>query len=356
MADQPPYRVIIVDDDPDVAGYLCAVLEKRGGCEVMSLTDPAEVAAAVARFDPDVVVTDIEMPGVDGIELMRRLRLLRPELRVVIMTAHISVDYAVSALRNQADEFLTKPIASADLIAVVRRLSEDGRRARLSGAHQTVLAIGAHPDDVEIAVGGIMAAHQAAGDSLAVLTLSRGSRGGAADDRQRESLAAAELIGARLFLEDLTDTRISGADPTVSIIERVVAEVAPTIVYTHSHHDRHQDHRAVHDAAMVATRDVAMVACFQSPSSTVDYRPGRFVTIDGFTERKLQLLDCFRSQTDLRDYLDPEFVLATARYWSRFGSGRSVEPLEIVREAVTVGPADRSSPHPATRTSERGAG
>ena len=335
MVDQH-YRVLVVEDDPDVAFYTRTVLEKRG-CIVTVIPDPTLARAALASFEPDVVITDIEMPGLTGLDLLDQIRAERPGTPVVVMTAHVSIDYAVAALRSQADEFLTKPVSSADLISVVTRLAEESRRARAALPHlEVVLAIGAHPDDVEIGVGGILAAHRAAGDSVTILTLSRGARGGEADHRQDESLAAAELIGARLFLEDLIDTQIVSSDPTVGIIERVVCEMSPTIVYTHSNHDRHQDHRAVHDATLVATRAVRTVACYQSPSATVDFRPNRFVTIDGFTETKLRLLGCFASQAGIRDYLEPGFVLATARYWSRYGTGLNCEPLEIVRDSADV--------------------
>jgi len=336
MGDQA-YRVIVIEDDQDVALYTQTVLQKRG-CVVQVISDPLLARAAIVSFEPDVVITDIEMPGMSGLELIDQIRAERPGTPVVVMTAHVSVDYAVSALRSNADEFLTKPVSSADLFSVVTRLAERFRRAKAAAPpREAVLAIGAHPDDVEIGVGGILAAHRSAGDTVTILTLSRGGRGGEADDRQHESLAAAELIGARLFLEDLVDTRIGNADPTVGIIERVVRETQPTIVYTHSNHDRHQDHRAVHDASLVATRGVRTVACYQSPSATVDYRPNRFVSIDGFTETKLALLRCFGSQAGIRSYLEPDFVLATARYWSRYGAGAiSCEPLEIVREAADV--------------------
>jgi LmbE family N-acetylglucosaminyl deacetylase len=335
VVDQP-YRVIVVEDDLDVAFFTKTVLEKRG-CVVETISDPFLARAAIARFQPDVVITDIEMPGLTGLDLIDQIRAERPGTPVVVMTAHVSVDYAVAALRSQADEFLTKPVSSSDLISVVTRLSDEYRRAQAATPpKESVLAIGAHPDDVEIGVGGILAAHRAAGDTVTILTLSRGARGGEADDRQNESLVAAELIGARLFLEDLVDTHISNSDPTVGIIERVVAEVNPTVVYTHSNHDRHQDHRAVHEATLVATRAVRTVACYQSPSATVDYRPNRFVSIDGFTDTKLALIASFRSQSGIRGYLEPDFVLATARYWSRYGGGTSCEPLEIVRESADV--------------------
>lgn len=330
------FRVVVVEDDPDVAFFMKTVLEKRADAVAIAVTDPSIALERIAEFDPDLVITDIEMPGISGLDLLKTLRDQYPGMPVVVMTAHVSVDYAVSALRAQADEFLTKPVASAELVEIVNRLAAEGRVKRAARRQQVVLAVGAHPDDVEIGVGGILAAHRDAGNQLVILTLSRGARGGDADDRQHESLASAELLGARLFLEDLEDTHISAADPTVGIIERVVAEVQPDIVYTHSSHDRHQDHRAVHAATNVATRSVRTVCCYQSPSATIDFRPTRFVPIDGFTETKLQLLDCFRSQTELRAYLEPDFVLATARYWSRFGGGKSCEPLEVMRDTADI--------------------
>lgn len=333
----PPYRVLIVEDDEDVALYVQTVLERRLGCEAVVLGSSFGFTETVRSFAPDVLVTDIELPGTSGLELMDAAREIDPLLPVIVMTAHSSVDYAVRALRGGADEFLQKPLNSKDLVSAVERFAASARAARARRRGRTVLAIGAHPDDVEIGVGGVLAAHAAAGDPITILTLSRGARGGAADDRQHESLAAAELIGARLFLEDQPDTSISNGDPTVGIIERVVQAVQPTTVYVHSRNDRHQDHRAVHEATLVATRRVETVACYQSPSTTIDFRPTRFVGIDGFVETKLALLACFASQSGIRDYLEPDLVLATARYWSRFGTARNVEPLEVIRDAAGIG-------------------
>lgn len=334
MSEDSP-RVLVVDDDPDVALLVKTVLERRAGCIVDVAGDGLSAVERVAAMRPDVVVTDIEMPGLSGLELLAELRRTVPSVPVVVMTAHVSVEYAVSALRAQADEFLTKPLDNGKLVEAVMRLVEEGRRRREEARKpERVLAIGAHPDDVEIGVGGLLAAHARAQDEITILTLSRGARGGDADSRQNESLASADMLGARLFLKDLVDTEISGGGSTVRIIEEVVQEIQPTIVYTHSSHDRHQDHRAVSEATIVATRRVGTVACYQSPSSTIDFRPTRFVRIDNFLDDELRLLERFGSQTASRDYLEPEFVTATARYWSRFGGGTAVEPLEVVRETA----------------------
>lgn len=328
-----PGRVLVVDDDPDLVQLVKTLLERRAGCVVQTAGDGASALAALDGFDPDVILADIEMPGMNGLQMLDAVRARAPWMPVVIVTAHVSVDYAVTALRAQADEFLTKPLDVAQMIAVVERLVLESR-ARRGGAKRSevVLAIGAHPDDVEIGAGGILAGHHAAGDDIVVLTLTRGARGGDADRRQLEALAAAELLGARLFLKDLTDTEVDGGGPTVRLIEEVVREVRPTIVYTHTRHDRHQDHRATNEATIVATRGVATVACFQSPSSTIDFHPNRFVSIDRYIDAKLELLDCFGSQTESRYYLDRDFVTTTAKYWSRFGEGAYVEPLEILRD------------------------
>jgi LmbE family N-acetylglucosaminyl deacetylase/CheY-like chemotaxis protein len=340
------YRVLVVDDDPDVAMYTSTVLERRGFCEVRAITNPSLARTAVDEFRPDVVVTDIEMPGMTGLELIAQLRADQPDLPIVVMTAHLSVDYAVGALRSQADEFLVKPIQSPELISIVRRLALEGRANRDAGRpREYVLAIGAHPDDVELGVGGILSAHRDAGDTVVILTMSRGGKGGTPERRQGESVRSAELLGARLFLEDLADTEITSTGSTIAIIERVIKQVSPTIVYTHSVHDRHQDHRAVHEAVLVAARAVDTVACYQSPSSTVDFRPSRFVSIDGFTDRKVALLQCFHSQEGTRKYLEPEFILSTARYWSRFSStSEHCEPLEIIRDADDLSIQSRSRP------------
>ncbi len=146
----------------------------------------------------------------------------------------------------------------------------------------------------------------------------------------------------------MTRVLITGVGgPTVRLIEDVVREIAPTIVYTHTNHDRHQDHRATHDATLVATRSVETIACYQSPSSTIDFRPTRFVSIDGFIERKLELLACFGSQVDRREYLAPDFVTTTARYWARFGDGALVEPLEMIRDTAGLASSpDRAEAEP----------
>ncbi|CAN5210060.1 hypothetical protein BH09ACT5_BH09ACT5_18360 [soil metagenome] len=331
------FRVVIVEDDPDVALYSKTVLEKRGECVVITLADPRLAANTVAEFQPDVLLTDIEMPGMSGLDLIAEVRQIMPGLPVIVMTAHASVDYAITALRHDANEFLTKPVSSADLVSHVTRLATEARRsAAVVSEAESVLAIGAHPDDVESGVAGILAAHRAAGDRVTILTLSAGMREGGIQHAWNEGSQSAQVIGANLLLEDALGGAHPSGLPLVEIIRKVIGDVGATVVYVHSKNDDNQDHRAVHDAALIAASKVRTVACYQGSSSTPDFRPNRFVSIDGFTDAKLAMLGSFAVGLERPLYLQPDFALATARAWSRYGTGAYNEALEIVRDSASV--------------------
>jgi LmbE family N-acetylglucosaminyl deacetylase/ActR/RegA family two-component response regulator len=323
-------RILLVDDDLALGGYLSRVL-RSGGFDVAHELDAPAALFRVEAEQWDLLITDIELPGMNGLELLERVSEKVPELPVAVLTGHPSVDYAVTALRGSAAEFLSKPVSAADLLAKATELIESGRAARDAG-REKVLAIGAHPDDVEIGAGGTLAAHGAVGDAVSILTLSRGAIGGDKAQRAREARESADIIGARLFLMDLEDTHIPEGNPTIGLIEEVIAQTQPTIVYTHSLHDLHQDHRNIHRAAMVACRGVGRVFCYQSPSATVDYRPTYFVTIDDYLSRKLKVIDAFSTQASIRDYMEPELITSTARYWARYSAGTHAEPFETIRD------------------------
>lgn len=331
-----PFRVIVVEDDHDVAQFAKTVLEKRELCVVMTIADPRLVASAVETFDPDLILSDIEMPGMSGLDLILQVRALRPHIPIILMTAHASLDYALTALRSHADEFLTKPVASADLISHVSRLAQASRERKSESVRQVVLAIGAHPDDVEIGVGGTLAAHAAAGDSVTILTLSAGYREGGIQNAWYEGSNSAAVIGATLILEPNYEPFLSATDPTMSVIRRHIDEIDPTVIYVHSKNEQSQDHRNVHEATLAAAGATRTIACYQGTQATVDFRPNRFISIDGFTDAKVAMLSCFGLLGGRTPYLEADFALATARAWSRYGQGDFCEPLEILRDAAQL--------------------
>jgi LmbE family N-acetylglucosaminyl deacetylase len=329
--DQMRGRILLIDDDLALGAYLARVLRTHGQFEVTHELDAGSALRCLESEQWDLLITDIEMPGMTGLELIAKVRRVVPDLPIAVLTGHPTVDYAVTALRRSVSEFLAKPIAADDLIGRAAALVEEGRRARTQG-RESVLAIGAHPDDIEIGAGGTLLAHRSAGDTITALTLTRGSRGGEEDRRIREATKAAEILGARLFLKDLDDTHISESDPTIGIIEAAIREVDPTIVYTHSDHDVYMDHRNTHRATMVAARKVGQVYCYQSPLATIEFRPAHFVAVDQHMGVKLSTVEIFGSQVSQRDHLEPELIEATARYWSRFSGGSHAEAFEVIRQ------------------------
>jgi LmbE family N-acetylglucosaminyl deacetylase len=232
-----------------------------------------------------------------------------------------------------ADTFLTEPVRPSELVATVSPLLD---RTHTQRAAPAVLAVGAHPDDIEIGCGGALLRHAAEGHQVWLHTLTQGERSGDRPARVLESHAAAAIINARLIMDDLPDTSVPEAGATIEAISAVVARIAPTYVYTHSWNDNHQDHRAVHRATLVAARGVPEVACYQAPSTNIGFSPSRFVDVTSVIERKLDVLRAYHSQWSTRGYLNEETIRSTAHYWSRFGGGRYVEALEIVRAGGPV--------------------
>ena len=327
-------RVLVVEDDEISATMLRMALE-RDGLDVTLEADGARAVIALESERWDLVLTDIELPGIDGLTLAERARRAAGSPPVLVMTAHERFDYAVSALRSGAAGFLTKPVDLDELRAKVAELLEAARDRE--AARPVVLAIGAHPDDVEIGCGGTLLRHAHAGDRTTILTLTGGEHGGDAGARADESRAAAELLGARLVHLQLPDTVLSEGPETISAIEAVIADVGPTIVYTHTLRDNHQDHRSTNRATMIAARGVPNVLCYQAPSTVIDFTPTHFVDVTDFIDAKLRALRAFASQYAVRVYLAEDMTLATARYWSRFAGGVGyVEPLEVVRTSAAA--------------------
>ncbi|HWH10662.1 MAG TPA: PIG-L family deacetylase [Solirubrobacteraceae bacterium] len=326
-----PGRVLVVEDD-EVSATILRLALLRDGHDVVVESD-GEGAAARLEERWDVIVTDIELPGIDGLALADLARKSPGTPPVLVMTAHERFEYAVSALRSGAAGFLTKPVNLDELRAKVRDLLEEARIR--DAARPVVLAIGAHPDDVEIGCGGTLLRHASAGDRTTILTLTGGEHGGDATERAEESRAAAAMLGASLIHLDLPDTVLSEGPETISAIEGAIATVRPTVVYTHTIRDNHQDHRAANRATMVAARGVPNVLCYQSPSTIIEFTPTHFVDVTDFIETKVRALRLFASQHAVRIYLADDMTLSTARYWSRFAGGVGfVEPLEVVRTSA----------------------
>ncbi len=118
MADKDtrPARVLVVDDEPTLLRALEALLQKKG-YEVVALDSPISATQRLAQEDFDVALLDIKMPQLSGLELLNAVKHRRPEVEVIMMTGHATVETAVEALRAGAYHYITKPFDDVDNVA-----------------------------------------------------------------------------------------------------------------------------------------------------------------------------------------------------------------------------------------------
>jgi putative two-component system response regulator len=112
--------ILVVDDEPKICEFL-GILLGREGYKTESAFNAAEALERIARNSYDLVLTDLKMPGMDGFELITRLKKLRPELPVIMITGYATVETAVQALRYGVDDYVTKPFNIDELRKVIAR-------------------------------------------------------------------------------------------------------------------------------------------------------------------------------------------------------------------------------------------
>jgi two-component system, NtrC family, response regulator GlrR len=122
-------RILVVDDDPGLLRLLSIRLRAEQ-YEVEAVESAAEALGALPRFRPDLVITDLRMENMDGIELLKEIQRQRPGLRVLLLTAHGTIPDAVEATQSGAFGFLTKPIDKQQLLDYVERAMKISGLAR----------------------------------------------------------------------------------------------------------------------------------------------------------------------------------------------------------------------------------
>lgn len=130
------FRVIVADDEALIGRNIARNIEKANEAfEVVKIAfDGLEALELTAQLLPDVVFSDIKMPEMDGIELIRRISIEFPEIRTVVISGYNDFEYARDALRHQAVDYLLKPINPNDLQATLCRLEQ-----QLLSKHQELL-------------------------------------------------------------------------------------------------------------------------------------------------------------------------------------------------------------------------
>jgi LmbE family N-acetylglucosaminyl deacetylase len=161
-----------------------------------------------------------------------------------------------------------------------------------------VLAIGAHPDDIEFGCAGTLMKYADTGHGVYTMVLTGGGMGGSKGVRQKEAEAAALQMGVKeIFWGSYQDTELPLNKSLIDDIEKTLESVQPSFIFIHHRHDTHQDHRVLAQAAISATRYVKNVLFFEGPTS-VDFSPNVFVDITTHMDRKMEALAAHASQME----------------------------------------------------------
>ncbi|WP_414170619.1 PIG-L deacetylase family protein [Streptoverticillium reticulum] len=203
---------------------------------------------------------------------------------------------------------------------------------------KSVVAVGAHPDDIELGCGGTLRAHVIAGDRVVMLVMTDGAKGPGlkAEVRRAEQIEAARRLGAEIRWIGYPDGMLASGHEAITIVEDAIEEVGADIVYTHYPHDSHQDHRATAEVSVSAARHVPQVLHYESPTS-LDFEPRLYVGVTPYAEAKLNALEAHGSQTTGSRQVDLESIRALMRVRGFAAKTQFAEAFYPRRFVVDIG-------------------
>jgi CheY-like chemotaxis protein/anti-sigma regulatory factor (Ser/Thr protein kinase) len=184
-------QVLVIDDEPEIRDLVRSILSKKG-VEVRTASTGEEAVEILDRQIPDVVITDVHMPGMNGLDLIRFLNENHPKIPVIVITSFGSYSVAVEALNQGAFYFIPKPFRPADLAKTVQkafrlpRISSERMRAVPFVSHSISMTIPGDPGLIDGVTFQLVTAAEAMGYPQKTLTL-------------RIPIAADELLANAVF-------------------------------------------------------------------------------------------------------------------------------------------------------------
>lgn len=180
-----------------------------------------------------------------------------------------------------------------------------------------ILAIGAHPDDIEFGCGGTLLKYSENGHKVYMLVLSKGDKGGTPAVRQKEQENSARILKVeKLYFGDYIDTEIIQSQKLITEIESFLKDIKPGFIFVHYFDDTHQDHRNLANSAISATRYIQNVLFYEGPT-TQNFTPNVFVDITGVIDKKLECLNAHASQV-LKTNIEGLSIIEAAKSAAHF--------------------------------------
>jgi LmbE family N-acetylglucosaminyl deacetylase len=202
-----------------------------------------------------------------------------------------------------------------------------------------ILAIGAHPDDIEFGCGGALTKFAAKGHQIYLLVMTRGGMGASPKVRAKEQADAKLILGAQqVFWGGYRDTYLVADKNMIEKIEKVIARVRPAFIFCHYPDDTHQDHRNLCQATVSATRYVKNVLFYEGPT-TQNFSPQVFIDISETLEQKVRALKAHRSQikkTNIEDLSIVELAGSSANFRGIQGRVKYAEAFHSLRLFINI--------------------
>jgi len=202
-----------------------------------------------------------------------------------------------------------------------------------------ILAIGAHPDDIEFGCGGTLIKYARQGHEVFLLVMTDGAGGGDGAMRRREQEESARIVRAhQLFWGEYPDTAIPLDRALIQRVEQVIQEVQPDFIFVHYYDDTHQDHRHLATSTVTATRYTRNVLFYEGPT-TQNFSPSVFVDVDTALEDKIATLKAHASQVE-KTNIEGLTILDIARSSAHFrgiqGRVRNAEGFVPLRLFINI--------------------
>ncbi|MDO5084680.1 PIG-L family deacetylase [Arachnia propionica] len=268
------------------------------------------------------------------VSLSRRISQYRLLYRFVIVSAGVMIPANLACLSTPpgAVHTLIQSFSIASLAAIAALTWHFRHPSCRQDPSRIVLAIGAHPDDLELACSGTLARLVDNGHRVHALVMTHGAVGGDASIRPGEARNGARFLGlTSCELHDLPDTHLAeSSNVMIGLIETAIARHHPDLILTHSANDQHQDHVAVHWATRRAARNHPAIICYESPSATPAFCPQAYVDVSGYLDTKQMAVELHRDQSE-KPYMTTSVLQGVATFRGRQARMDDAEGFEVIR-------------------------
>lgn len=194
-----------------------------------------------------------------------------------------------------------------------------------------ILAVGAHPDDIELGCGGTLRKHILRGDEVIIIVASFGEKSGDKEKRKSEATTVAKLLAAKeIHFLNLPDTLIAHDGVTVGLLDKYITENVD-IIYVHSPKDYHQDHANIAKSVLSASRKMKnSIFFYETPSTTIEFKPTLYIDISDVFEDKLKYIRQYHSQQS-KEYMEEHAIIGLAKYRGYSIGVKHAEAFEVGR-------------------------